>query len=169
MHEWILWKLLHASVGKVHNPAACTDIMFIASNCSEPWQFLKTCASALWILNLIWNTAQRVRQHLFPNCRPSLSCFWLSKGNPSIPLPQPALFLLSFSSSFFHDGATEPFPTENYSESLSTAPSQSVPLLCSLLRVPFPSSSPLGPARKESSVMALWRENGGIHPMLCWW
>lgn len=121
-----------------------------------------------------WNTAQRVKQHLFPNCRPSLSCFWLSKGNPSIPLPQSALFFFSpfllFLLSVFHDGAAEPFPTENYSESLSTAPSQSVPpSLCSLLWGPFPSSSPSGPTRKESSVMALWRENGGIHPMLCRW
>lgn len=81
-----------------------------------------------------------------------------------------SFFLLAVSSSFFHDGAAQPFPTENYSESLSTAPSQSVPpSLCSLLRGPSPSSSPSGAARKESSVMALWRENGGIHPMLCRW
>lgn len=48
-----------------------------------------------------WNTAQRVKQHLFPNCRPSLSCFWLSKGNPSIPLPQSALFFFLPSYFFF--------------------------------------------------------------------
>lgn len=74
---------------------------------------------------------------------------------------------LVFSLSFFHDGAAEPFPTENYSESLSTAPSQPITPLCPHPRVPFPSSSSLAPARKESSVVALWRENGGIHPMLC--
>lgn len=88
--------------------------------------------------------------------------------NPSLSVC--SLFLSTISSSFFHDGGRWAIPTENYSESLSTAPSQSVPpSLCLLLRGPFPSSSPSGAARKERSVMALWRENGGIHPMLWRW
>lgn len=114
---------------------------------------------------------ETVKQHLFPNCRLSFSCFWLGDRNPSIPLPLSALFFFQpFLLLSFVMAAAEPFPAENYSESLSTAPSQSVPpSLCLLLRGPFPSSSPSGAARKERSVMALWRENGGIHPMLWRW
>lgn len=108
---------------------------------------------------------------LVPKLSPFTQLLLIKQRKPFSSSPSAcSFFLLTFSSSFFHGGAAEPFPTENYSQSLSTAPSQSVPpSLCSLLRALFPSSSPSGPARKESSVMALWRENGGIHPMLCRW
>lgn len=103
----------------------------------------------------------------FPNC-----CFPHGDAKESLCSPSLVLlvFLLSGSCPLLHGGAPEPRPTENYSSSLSTAPSQSIrPSLCSLLQGPFPSSSPSGAARKESSVTAPWRENGGIHPTLCRW
>lgn len=116
-----------------------------------------------YMLQIIWNTAQS-EAALVTKLLPFTQLLLIKQRKSFNPSCTVCCF------PFFHYTAAEPLPTENYAEGLSTAPSQSnLPSLCSHLWDTFPSSSPLGPARKENSVMAPWRENGGIQPMLCWW
>lgn len=92
-------------------------------------QFCRDPDAKTWPVLLARETALVLRRGL------SLSCFWLTKGSPIAPsalfsspllLPLPSLsFFPPFS--FFLTMEAQRCPTEAYSESSSTAPSQAPP------------------------------------------
>lgn len=137
---WLIWRK-HSPDRFLSKPCKnyCggKSIMLLqARMCRQHWA-LSSCIG--FCFGRIDLKAQRVKQHLFPNCRPSLSCFWLSKGNPSIPLPQSTLFLLLS----FTMGPPSHFQQRTILKVYQQLLVNPFLLLCALFSgVPFPSSSP---------------------------
>ena len=139
----------------------CTCIMFMQANSIEFCRI--DCEN-----NLKSETA------LVPKLSPFTQLLLIKQRKPFHRSPSACSFFFFFSSSYFflHPSFTMGPPSDFQQRTILKVYQQLLvnpflPLCALFSGVPFPSSSPSGPARKESSVMALWRENGGIHPMLC--
>lgn len=133
----------------------CIDIMFMTATS------IRSCSSVRDSATFYksFETKPNMKQHLFPNSRPSLSCFWLSKGNLSVPPAQSAVFLLSFTIRLLSH-----FQQRTILKVYQQPPSQpGFPSLCSLVRDPFPSSSPSGACWKgelcHGPVERKWRNS----------